>query len=282
MEDIPASVENRVKGAIPISIATSLAIESLCGFGEYPNDKPHVEKINELWINLRTLHRNFYNAIDTYVRETAVIDSFYDYFTEEIRIIVATMLSKAPEGVLVRFYYCNYKSIAKEFPKANLKYPSTDKQKIVQANEDALISNVLKDKYFCKEFNIVEYDVKFKHSAKLTCVLTHTPLDLLNYKKFIKLWLLESHSGGIKGREEWYTKLTNGRKLTRIPFNRMTLQVFGDNGTDFRFLNKNFKDLLLELSEKDKWTPITSEERIRFSLNRLGVDEDTKTLLSLL
>ena len=42
-------ISGREKGEAPVSIGTSLALESLGGFGEFPNDKPPIHDFDEIW-----------------------------------------------------------------------------------------------------------------------------------------------------------------------------------------------------------------------------------------
>src|SRR5690606_9561418 len=94
------------------------------------------------------------------------------------------------------------------------------------------------------------YDVYIEGKFQDTMLLTHIPVDLLSADRFSKLVLLESHTGAIKPHLSWYTKLTNGKELFRMPFNRFTLQVFGDNGVHFAPMPMKMKQAVKDISEK--------------------------------
>lgn len=279
---IKSAISEREKGATPMSIGTSLAVESLCGFGEFPNDKPHINNINELWVNLRTVFRNFYTAINKYERESAVPEDFIDFFVEDLNVLKSTIEAKSNGYARVVFYFCEYKGLKREFPHAKLKVLTTDKQILDQKLEDALLRYFVKNEELCGEFDIRIYDTVFKDKGGVACILTHHATDLLNRKRFTKLWLLESHTGAIKGPEKWYTKLTGGSKLTRIPFNRLTVQVIGDNNIAFSAMGRNVKAALLEMAESNRWNTVTTLDKVRYSISKLKDEELKKLFLSLL
>jgi hypothetical protein len=51
-----------------------------------------------------------------------------------------------------------------------------------------------------------------------------------------------------------------------MPFNPMTLQVFGDS-TTFSPFKKPIREELVELAEKYKWNAHTTKERLRLGLS---------------
>ena len=99
-------------------------------------------------------------------------------------------------------------------------------------------------------------------------MLTHVAYDLLSYNKFNTLHLLESHTGKCKDISLWWTKLSNSKDLMRIPFNILTLQIFGDSQIFLPFPIETRKQIL-QLAEDKKWTNVTTKERIRLSLDTL-------------
>lgn len=262
-------VAEREKGAAPLSIATSLALEALCGFGEFPSDKPPVSKFNELWVNLRTLYRNCYNAIDRDTRVNVQEQHLVEALMEDMRVLISTVQLKSLGKLQVHFYACSYRGVEREFPKATWKELSTPKQVIEQKLENATLQLLLSPKYRSDEMNLREYDLKFKDRGEHTALLTHYPVDLLWRSQFRSLHLLESHTGKLKPRSEWYTKLTGGKRYTRIPFNRLTLQVFGDGNQLFSSMLPKIKNRILEIAEEDRWTPMTTDDKVKYSLNKI-------------
>jgi hypothetical protein len=51
-----------------------------------------------------------------------------------------------------------------------------------------------------------------------------------------------------------------------MPFNALTLQVFGD-GVDFGPMDRKVKAVVLALAEERKWTSVTTKDRILVSLD---------------
>ncbi len=279
---IKKEIAERVKGAAPLSIPTSLALESLCGFGEHPNDKPYIHEIEELWVNLRTVFRNLYNSVDTYVRETSNAEHFIDAIVEDMQVLTTVIENKSQGRVKVIFYHCSYKSFKKTFPYAKWKELKTDKQKIEQKLEDTVLDYFLKHKELQDNFDIKKFDVKILGHKVAACMLTHYPTDLLSGDSFHKLRLLESHTGAIKPKAHWYTKLTGGPERTRLPFNRLTVQVMGDKNVLFSILSRQSKEALIEMSEKNKWTSVTTDAKIRMNITKLEDSDMKHTFMNLL
>ena len=95
-------------------------------------------------------------------------------------------------------------------------------------------------------------------------LITHYPVDLLARYNFTELHLLESHTGAIKNPSMWNTKLQNGRDIPNIPFDRATLQVFGD-GVMYRPMNMKIRKAFIEMAEKHQWSAATTEALVKHS-----------------
>lgn len=282
MTTLASAVEDREKGEAPLSIGTSLALESLCGFGEFPSDDPPVKNYPELWVNLRTLFRNFYTAIDREFRKELGASDLVMGLVDDLHVLVSTLELKSVGRVKVVFYYCDFRSFEKEFPNAIWKKPKTALQVIEHELENKTIKLLLSDEYRPHEQDIRHFNVRFTGQTGNTLLLTHYPCDLLWRSHFAQLTLLESHTGHFKTRDQWYTKLTGGKRYERIPFNRLTIQVFGDGNLLFSSMNRKIKERLVELADQYRWTPLTTDERVRFTLNELYDPREKQFFLSLL
>ena len=53
-----------------------------------------------------------------------------------------------------------------------------------------------------------------------------------------------------------------------MPFNAMTLQIFGD-GENFAAYPRKLKLELIELAKKNKWSPITTNSKVESDLNKM-------------
>lgn len=256
----------RAVGELPLSIGTSLAMETL-----EPN-----KRYGGLWINIRTLYRNIYDALDGEDRKALVaalgqdksnrtmreaVVAFTDTLEEELQRILQYGQGKLDK---VTLYHREYADLLRRFPGAILFTPKTPLQKTYHFLMDNVIDEVLRRP-------IGQY-VDFGKGSQLkgepvkALILTHYPVDLLSRTEFIQLRLIESYSGAIKSKSQWNTKLTDGKLYPRIPFNEFTIQAFGDRNILFMRYPKSVREAVLELAERFKWTTMTTTDKIKLNL----------------
>ena len=91
-------------------------------------------------------------------------------------------------------------------------------------------------------------------------MLTHYAIDVLtaSYNNFD---VLESHTGRIKKQHELTNKLKTA-KDSNLPFDVMTLQMFGDSADLFKPAAINVRRTLLKIAEKFNWNETTTKDRI--------------------
>lgn len=237
-------------GFYPMSIGTSLAIEGLNGTGERvdTNKGFDVKRFGSLFVNLRLLVRNAI-ASYPYADQSGLTN-------REIIPLVERdfegITKYAPEELEVVPYICNHTSLNKEF-KGKFKQYETDKQKLAIAIEESAIKK-LEEKY---SENLTHFDIEMRGEKRTIC-LTHHPIDLLSAGKFPELVLLESHTGKVKPAKEWPTKLRTLEEPGIVPFNKVTLQLYGDNNM-FMPQQKKLRDVLLKIGQKKRWNPTTSQ-----------------------
>ncbi len=265
MADPYEIIASRATEGLPLSVGTGLAIDAIKDLKGY----------DTLWINVRTLWRNLYEAIETDKRESffdnnrprdKAVAAMANTLREEI-LFIKTHLAETLSGV--RFYYLGYQDLPKKYPHAILKQPSTDLQKryvnLMERSLDTLLQADVNQ--------TIELDKgsEIRGEPTRSLIITHYPTDLLSKFKFTKLRLLESHTGAVKSSSEWYTKLTDGKELKTIPFNYFTIQIFGDGGgAHFGRYPIKIRRALLEVAQKYKWTPVTSMDRIKLTLSRMS------------
>lgn len=261
-------LNGREKGQFPIAIATSLALEG--AFGIHPDkpapDVPPMNECDELWINLRTLFRNLSGSVDPKEEFKIKASEYASVIEEEVKIIRNVVSDKTQGRVKTFFYACDYKSIEKLLPFAALKGTNTDKQKhyaLMENNSIDEFGKRVKD----TELDFYHFDTRLRGHNKRSLMLTHYPLDLIYNLDFGEIILLESHTGNVKKKNMWYTKLTNGKELVNIPFNIVTLQLFGDNGGLFIAQPSAIRNEFIRIATKHKWHPLTTRERILVGLN---------------
>lgn len=280
MKQILQGVHDREKGAYPISLGTSLALEALAGiYPDRPVNPAPIRQVKEVWFNIRTLLRNLQGSLETEVRDRVTTGTLLPSLIEEINLIESIIVSMSSGMARAIFYVCDYTSIRQRFPKAALRVPTTAKQIMQESIERGVIKALL-DHDVSQDLRTFRYELDGR--GQTAFIVTHLPIDLLSRYSFGKLELLESHTGKIKAPAQWNTKLTNGKELINIPFGRFALQVFGDNGNHFTPAPRIVKEVVLELASKYRWTSITTEAKIRESISSVTHAADRTALLSLL
>lgn len=256
----------REMGQLPVSIGTSLALESVTGIlPEHETDDPDIHKFDSLWVNVRTLFRNIVASIPSDQKVMLSPEDIVETIKQEMSAIEELVNKITFSKVKVHFYVTTLKSFLRTFSKSIPKYPKTERQKFHAALEKVALD------YFIDNFDAFEnlrvFDVKVEAKGGKSLIMTHQPIDLLSRYEFKQLILLESHTGALKGPSLWSTKLTGGKNLIRIPFNKLTLQVFGD-GEMFSTFPIKIKRELLRIAEEENWTVNTTTEKMRYGINK--------------
>lgn len=262
----------RVVGAFPVSIATSIALEYVLGVQSEANPEPKpktIQNYREFWINIKTLFRNLYGALEKSAANEVLDAEMAEALWAEMETI-SSIINQYSNGVTkVVYYLSNYKGITERFRMATFKNDHTPKQLMYSTLMKNTIHNLLKQHGQMHELDIRIFDLYLKPTEQVrTLILTHIAYDLVSYKNFGKLSLIESHTGTIKTREMWYTKYHNGKELPMIPFVEGLLPVFGDNEF-FSPLNRKARADVLELAAKYDWGPSTTRDKLLYSIDKL-------------
>lgn len=253
------AVAARVLGeTIPISVSTAVAIEELA------NKKPQWPA--ELWFNVRTVFRNFYSVIANDDKKFVGPEHIYRPLIAEMEMIRQAVRDITQNTTKVVYYYCDYSDLARRLPNATLKEATTETQKRNFSIEWNLCQVLIRD---AEQLDIQLFKTEILGSVQNCLMVTHLPVDLLWAKNFGKLRLLESHTGAIKSKSEWNTKLTGGKQLARMPFNHFTLQIFGDNNNLLNGMSPKIRKVVEDLSEQHRWTTVTTLERIRYCVGEM-------------
>lgn len=263
-----SEIEQREKGAADISIGTSLGIQAACGLDEEGKVKrdPPIDRYDELLINIRTLFRNLYSLFDKSLKLRVEPDDLVTVLMSEIRVIEGMVARYGKSNIRVSYYACDYKSLERHYPYARIRGLSTDLQKMYATVENRTIE-LLHEAMRVEGMRPRHYDTVIEGGAKNTLIVTHYAVDLLSRPQFGNLDLLETHTGAIKRQAQWNTKLSGKKdELTRIPFNKMTLQLFSDSSGMFSPFPKKIRDELVAIAEKNKWNSITTKDRILLSV----------------
>lgn len=252
------------ENGIPVSIGTAFALEAINSSGD--NSAP-ISAIKEFWFNIRTLIRNILGAYPTDVRKAMTVEQLHNDLINEINIIDAYLQKHSAGRCKAIFYACSYASLKRKFPNASLKNTNTPAQQYSQALENNAIKVTIP---LLGNVSFRPFDIDLDGHHPPSFILTHFAVDLLSSRYFDKLALVESHTGAIKGPNLWYTKLTNGSSLPMIPFNRFTLQVFGDRGICFSPMPSKLKDAIMTLASTYHWTSATTKDKILFGVKTLN------------
>lgn len=263
---------DRTTSGFPLSISTGLAFESLFPPRQsvYDPERPLPEHINlgnytQFWINVDTLFRNMLNAAD----KTAILNTGYketvSVIVDEINTIENILANEGGGITSPIFYVCDYEHALRKLHKGlSLRKDSTPKQ---------FHYTDLRNKTM-EELKKIRTDIKFfpgsikTSGSNIALMLTHIPYDLLSYKQFGRLDLLESNTGKLKKRHQWNTKYypVPNRNMSILPFFRFLLLTLGDK-VMFQPAPSKLRDQIMTCAEKRSWTPATTIEKCLLDLS---------------
>lgn len=262
----------RTLSGFHLSAGTGLAFESLFVPTETVLDtanqaKPvNTKNYNIFYISIFTLLRNILNAIPS--STNIYYKDVYDTLLDEMNIIRTIALTQTPH-LSVRFYWCSYKTARSVFTHQSVKLrtSNTPKQKMTEILLNQVINKLLKEKD--DEFLMFNSDILERDSSSKTAiVLTSQAYDLLSYKYFHSLDLLESHTRLIKTRALWYSKYkpVGNEDMSRLPFLKMLLMVMGDN---YMYLSMpiELRRIIVATSHARKWNAFTTRDKILLDLS---------------
>lgn len=263
----------RVLGYFPLSIATSIAIEKILGY--VTDDTGMTSRLasmpvsgyNKLWINVATLYRNIFGAMPKDQDYSVSSMTYAVVLVAEMEQIRGLLAEHAPE-VEVVFYLANHRNLATAYPGAIVRETKAPRQveyrkKLIQTVGYALTIA----EQTSQPIRLFTNDAII-HGSYRVLLLSHMAIDLLSEPKLHTLDLLESHTGAIKPKALWYSKLITAKQMPNIPFNKLTLVVFGDSET-FSPQPHAVKTALLAVADKKYWTAVTSYERVKAHLSEV-------------
>jgi len=267
-----SNLTGRAVSGFPLSIGTSLALESIFAPQQNPYDplrkipqQIDLTKYHTFWVNITTLYRNMIGAVSKEAYQSVVAEELCMALEEEMDVINLLFQNEGQNLCKVSYYYGAYESLEKEkTPGFGLRKPTTPSQ----IHYQGLLEHVLKLlQKRTDTIHVFKDAVKPKRRDR-ALILTHQPYDLVDFKHFDRLDLLESNTGVLKPRALWSTKYNpmSGVSFSNLPFTRKLLMIFGD-----RYLIKPIgpvRKLILDVAEKNKWTAVTTEEKVDFDVNR--------------
>ena len=263
-------VYERTTSSFGISIGTGLMLESVFNPTEdrYDPDREipihiDIDDYHIHYYNIYTLARNVITAIaDKSIREDVFMSSTLLYTVlEDISNIVELYRDTKCKPIL---FIPNYSKVFKNM--------NIGKEGTIVNKDYEIYTYMLK---MSKTKNIdIPMDIEhgthlLKSNLKSTLITTHISSDLLNYRRIPKLKLLESHTGKLKDRSEWYTKLhkLGTKQLNIIPFIEELVYILGDKNFVLPF-KLTIRRKLYELAIDRKWTSQTSSLKVLTDLRR--------------
>lgn len=274
-------INNRTISALPLSIGTSLAFESIFE-PKLPAYDPariipqmvDISKYNAIWINVSTLIRNIIGALPKDTAHSVSPEDVKDAIVYEMELLTEMTSAASSNNCRCKYYHSTYKGlfndpILNKFVKFRL--PTTT----IQLAYDNMLSKTIRLMEKDKELGILSINKTLVPDStdNKALIFTHMPYDLASYDNFHKLDLIESHTGKLKTRKEWYSKYYPivGSDMSILPFTRKLLLIMGDHVL-IKPIDIRFRRLIIDIAVKRKWTPLTTPAKIRMDLET-GIQE---------
>lgn len=273
-------IAERAVSALPLSIGTSLALESLLKPRQAPYDSSRVvpkqieaSQYNAIWINLMTLVRNLIGSLPKTYQESVIPDEIIPALLFEVETIETIIKEDLGNQFKPIFYFNDYKRLIQAMmlhKTVRFRLPNTPKQIHYHDILVKVIQGVMKER---SGIYLTSDIVKPEQSTNKALIITHVPYDLTAYDKFNTLHLLESHTGKLKTRKDWSSKYypVGELDISMIPFTRKLLLIFGDHVL-IQPMDIKFRKLIQEIAVKRNFHPLMTEENLRMQLD-LGIKE---------
>jgi hypothetical protein len=231
---------------------------------EIPN-RVNITDYNYFYISVSTLFRNLMGSLKKEDSRRVQPKELFHALTEEMEFISDLVNTESNNRTSVIFYVNNYSDLQSSDFISHLRTEKTDNQKIYKHLHDTTIELLIKNH---EEIAIFKSRIKPVSRAK-ALILTHIPYDLICYSDFSKLDLIESHTGKLKHYTDFNTKYYDGKLVAMFPFNELLLKIMGDHEMIIPFNIKTRKEII-ELAKECKWTPVTTENKVKSDLTKLS------------
>lgn len=265
----------RVLSSFGVSIGTGLALESLFEptterydiNREIPN-KIDVNKYRYHYYNVFTLMRNIISSLVTKysnVDEMFMDDSLLQVLIEELYVIESLYSGSKCEPIL---FIPDYTMLYK---KMNVGKENTDSLVTKEYMVRSYVTGYIKRNKYKFPIRTIFGTYKLIPSIERCMILTHIPVDLLNVDKVSRLELLESNTGKIKGRSEWYSKYHKIGKnpMNIFPYIEELVYILGD-GHIVLPMGLVTRRSLYQIASDSKWTSHTGHMKVVNDLNKVS------------
>lgn len=264
--NVNSLIAERAIGQFPISIATSLALEAACGIHEdFPVNRAPILDYPSLWVNIRTLIRNFVGSLDRAAVNSLEPVAIAETMMEEMQHISSIVAEYSELRSTPFWYFSDYAGMEQKYKRAVIRRDNTEKQK----EYTAFIEVAMRALLDMAGDQIRLFKLKLEPEQYPTAmILTNYAYDLVEYRQFNKLVLLESHTGKIKERAQWHSKYYEGNSLPMIPFREDFLQIFGDK-EHFRPMDIRLRKDLIDIATKYNWSAVTTRDKILYGIDQM-------------
>lgn len=265
-------LDSRKVSSFNLSIATGMALETLFD-SQIPAydpervvpDRVDIAKYDEFHVNISTLYRNILGSLSTADKERVMPFDLLETLLQEIKLINDLVNHSSNNKTKVVFYHNLYSGLDTMYPNASIRKANTVNQMAYEQQHDRVLTELMSHAKNLQNDQLTLITVKNITSPIKPgggcLMLTHYAYDLVS-DNFSKLHLLESHTGAVKQKAQWYTKFNDGKSLVNIPFNIYTLQIFGDS-TTFHPFPLACRKAVIALADKYKWNALTTKDRIK-------------------
>lgn len=265
---------SRDTGEYPLSIGTSICFESLKN-GDSELTKEKRASVKRILISVDTLIRNLAGACRNDRLRTG---EYVTYLLQEMELI-EELAEKLPRKPSVLFYHAVFNNLEKRFPQALFR-EKTDKKLEYDYTVEKIVSRLMEQ----TEIKTGDYfDMSFGVDSNESAILiSHRAPELLRFIDFDNMALLESHTGALKQRANWYTKFTDGKSLPPMPFCHGTLTICGDSNI-FKH-RAPARKFLISVATAYKWRGNTTLKYVRSCMKEhvQGVGEDKSLALKMM
>lgn len=260
------TLEKRTMSGFPVSIGTSLALESLFEPVQKPYDESRIipemidlSNYDVVLFNISTLLRNIVGSIPY-----SEVGSITPYEYKEV-LLDEILYLEGLFGMLdctMQPYINKYDKVLSMYDETTLRAQNASKQRYT-TNVIDLVQNDLK---LIDDILVFNGDLAVTGEAPniKAIIITHIPYDLLSYRKFNKLDLLETHTGILKTRKDWYTKYfpVPDTDMSFLPFSKELLPILGDH-VMFKPAYVGYRKALVSHLQAKMINPLTNDGTLK-------------------
>lgn len=259
-----------VRGFLGTAIGTDIALGTLFGFDQEGKrlNEGKWKDYNSLFISIPTLFRNLYGSAGER-KEKITTGGYASLVINEMHLIENMAQMYTDSQLKVFFYNPSYYGLDDLLPDAKLKVATSGKQKLQDELKKGALSFVANE--FGNSDNYVPMATSLTLPFNSTLVLTSFIVDILGsvtLRYGATVDLIESHTGTIKDKTMFYTKLNKAENIERLPLTIGTLTVYGD-GKMVSPLSKKIRDELGEIAVSRKWHQLTAPAIINSEVSKL-------------